>query len=139
MNSIWTDEKVEILKARRAEGLSCGVIAAEFGISRNAVIGKCTRLGIVGRALDPSTGRVKVRPPHARHTNLLIGPKSQGREIIELPIEPPQCEPVLFIDTRLDDCRWPVEGEGATMLCCGAQSIIGSSWCTYHRRKASAR
>ena len=40
----WTTERVELLKSRFDAGLSCREIAADIGVSRNAVIGKLSRL-----------------------------------------------------------------------------------------------
>ena len=42
----WTTERVELLKSHFEAGLSCRQIAAEIGVSRNAVIGKLSRLGL---------------------------------------------------------------------------------------------
>src|SRR3954470_1262885 len=42
----WTTERVELLKQHFEAGLSCRDIAAQIGVSRNAVIGKLTRLGL---------------------------------------------------------------------------------------------
>ena len=42
----WTDERVERLKNHFEAGLSCRQIAADIGVSRNAVIGKLSRLGL---------------------------------------------------------------------------------------------
>src|ERR1700732_69361 len=40
----WTAERLELLKRRFAAGLSCRQIADDIGVSRNAVIGKLSRL-----------------------------------------------------------------------------------------------
>src|ERR1700761_9222092 len=42
----WTDERLELLKSGFAAGLSCREIAATIGVSRNAVIGKISRLNL---------------------------------------------------------------------------------------------
>ena len=42
----WTDERVELLKNHFEAGLSCRQIAVDIGVSRNAVIGKLSRLGL---------------------------------------------------------------------------------------------
>ena len=42
----WTTERVERLKSHFEAGLSCREIAADIGVSRNAVIGKLSRLGL---------------------------------------------------------------------------------------------
>ena len=36
----WTSERVEQLRAYVAAGLTCGQIALEIGVTRNAVIGR---------------------------------------------------------------------------------------------------
>jgi GcrA cell cycle regulator len=46
----WTDERTELLKKLWGSGLSCSQIAEKFGdCTRNAVLGKLTRLGLPGR------------------------------------------------------------------------------------------
>src|SRR5271169_4251771 len=42
----WTDERIALLKSRFEAGLSCREIAADIGVSRNAVIGKLSRLNL---------------------------------------------------------------------------------------------
>src|SRR6516164_2042174 len=42
----WTIERIALLKNRMNAGLSCGQIAQELGVTRNAVIGKANRLGL---------------------------------------------------------------------------------------------
>src|SRR5258707_15884543 len=42
----WTSERIELLKRCLHAGLSCGQIAREIGVTRNAVIGKMNRLGL---------------------------------------------------------------------------------------------
>ena len=46
MRMTWTEERVALLKARVDAGLTCAQIAREIGVSRNAVIGKVSRLGL---------------------------------------------------------------------------------------------
>src|ERR1700742_2772604 len=49
----WTAERLELLKRHFAAGLSCREIAADIGVSRNAVIGKLARLNLTrGRAVS---------------------------------------------------------------------------------------
>src|ERR1700680_865864 len=51
----WTAERIELLKNRFEAGLSCRQIADDIGVSRNAVIGKLSRLN--------ATRDGEVRPP----------------------------------------------------------------------------
>ena len=40
----WTTDRIELLKSHFEAGLTCREIAASIGVSRNAVIGKLSRL-----------------------------------------------------------------------------------------------
>ena len=42
----WTTERLELLKSRFEAGLSCREIANHIGVSRNAFIGKLSRLNL---------------------------------------------------------------------------------------------
>ena len=42
----WTPERIELLKNRFEAGLTCREIACDIGVSRNAVIGKLSRLNL---------------------------------------------------------------------------------------------
>jgi len=55
----WTTERLELLKSRFEAGLSCRQIACEIGVSRNAVIGKLSRLNLTrdGEARPPARKR----------------------------------------------------------------------------------
>jgi len=46
----WTAERLELLNKLRGEGLSASQIAAELGVTRSAVLGKCHRLGLARKA-----------------------------------------------------------------------------------------
>src|SRR5580658_4928383 len=45
-DNTWTTERIELLKSHFTAGLSCREIANEIGVSRNAVIGKLSRLNL---------------------------------------------------------------------------------------------
>src|SRR5215216_1664268 len=65
----WTEEHIELLKHLLMQGLSASQIAAELGggASRNAVLGKAHRLGLVRHETKvPGTPRspMPLRPPN---------------------------------------------------------------------------
>src|SRR5262245_36247523 len=72
----WTTERIALLKDRICAGFSCGQIARELGVSRNAVIGKTNRLGLsrfknaMPRHSKQSRARQSVRPGTLRQRNL---------------------------------------------------------------------
>src|SRR5439155_9704449 len=60
----WTDERIERLKQHFEAGLSCREIAADIGVSRNAVIGKLSRLNLMrGRTIDDRQVQDRVPAP----------------------------------------------------------------------------
>ena len=140
----WTDERITLLKALWADGLSAGQIAGELGgITRNAVIGKVHRLGLVGRAAR--TPRAASTPRAPRYV-----PRPAVRQSGDFPPVAPEPEPPAVVDdleipaeqrrTLLqltpDTCRWPI-GEPSTpdFYFCGAKPGDGV-YCPHHARIA---
>jgi len=148
----WTDERVEILKRRWAEGLSASQIAAELGgITRNAVIGKVHRLGLSGRAKSPSSAAPRPRKPRAHSQMLRVSrPTVRGNTALahayEYDTEP---EPELIdniiplgqrrslLELTEETCRWPIGDPGsADFFFCGGQTLTSLPYCAYHSRVA---
>src|SRR5713226_3963352 len=71
----WTAERLERLKSRFEAGLTCRQIAAEIGVSRNAVIGKLSRLGLTRD--KPPGGEARPARPRER----------RGRSVPRLQLE----------------------------------------------------
>lgn len=140
-SSPWSDERVELLRRLRClEGLSCSQIAkllSQTGhkFTRNAVIAKCDRLGLVA-------------PAHLGKQRTLqatrIASRSKAPVGWRKPTKPPELKPALFTPhppvkgasaVRFDARRWDqcpmfVEGERALAdgFVCGAPVTHGS-WC----------
>src|ERR1700746_2500473 len=88
----WTTERVELLKLRFAEGLSCREIAADIGVSRNAVIGKISRLNLT---------RDKGRTQTLRQKDTAPRPKASVRlRQLLIKIVPAEPEPEPFIEAE---------------------------------------
>jgi GcrA cell cycle regulator len=140
----WTDERVELLKNHFAAGLSCREIACEIGVSRNAVIGKLSRLNLTrensGEARHPPRTRdAKARRPRAV-------PRLQYQMLRNLYAE---AQPA-FDDESINDknrcsllelseerCRWPINTPGAEDFCfCGNRPLETLPYCAGHTRLA---
>jgi GcrA cell cycle regulator len=140
----WTDERIELLKKHFEAGLSCREIAADIGVSRNAVIGKLSRLNLTrGRTADE-------RRPTARRAdaprNTTAVPRLQFEMLATIYGEteaPRPCEPIdeanrcSLLDLAENRCRWPISSPGADDFCfCGNASPDGQPYCAGHSRLA---
>ncbi|MDB5612119.1 MAG: GcrA cell cycle regulator [Bradyrhizobium sp.] len=57
----WTNERAETLRQRWASGATSSNIAAEFGISRSAVMGKLKRMNLFGTRRKPEPMQIRCR------------------------------------------------------------------------------
>jgi GcrA cell cycle regulator len=139
----WTDERLELLKARFAAGLTCRQIAGEIGVSRNAVIGKLSRLNLSreknGDAPRPARkeaakGRRAKSVPRLQYQmlrTLYAGPQPETDE----PIPSEHCCSLLELSEQR--CRWPISTPGAADFCfCGNTPVEGLPYCAGHTRLA---
>lgn len=149
----WTDERVTLLRERFALGWTTRQIgrSAEFGCGHNAVISKLHRIGLRRRSrtqaatdtdlLQRLTKPKKAKTPRAKQVR--VQSYGSGLRLVETPapmaadLEPEtSATAVNFMQLEPHHCRWPVEGEGAAMLCCGADKLDGFSYCARHARMA---
>lgn len=132
----WTSERVEKLKALQARKLSGSAIAAEFGVTRNTVLGKLARLGLKCESVPP-TRRGSRKPSLKRAVELKSGSKvaptrrggdaqrrgatafNFGRQSARPPSHdqaervasaalPITASPCALLDLTNERCRWPL-------------------------------
>ncbi|WGD56228.1 GcrA family cell cycle regulator [Bradyrhizobium sp. CB1650] len=140
----WTDERIALLKQHFEAGLSCSEIAADIGVSRNAVIGKLSRLNLTrGRTSDERRLRDKSFAP-ARTSKAMPRLQYEMLATIYGETEPPVIlEPIdeanrcSLMDLGENRCRWPISTPGADDFCfCGNVAPDGQPYCTGHSRLA---
>jgi GcrA cell cycle regulator len=142
----WNPERVALLRNFVGAGLTCSQIAAEIGVTRNAVIGKIHRLGLgPGR---PAAAPGRACPPRTRRPRL-----SSQRQLLRLIAADAthatggaarEAEPVdsaqrcSLLELAQGKCRWPVgHGSGAAdFVFCGNEAVEGFSYCAGHARLA---
>lgn len=142
----WTPERVEQLRNFVVNGLTCSQIAAEIGVTRNAVIGKIHRLGLSpGR---PPGAAVRSCPPRRRQPRpvnqrrLLRLMWSEGARVADTAAAPAavdSAQPCSLLDLERGKCRWPVSepADGAgDFVFCGNTAVDGFSYCAGHARMA---
>jgi GcrA cell cycle regulator len=133
----WTAERVELLKSRFEAGLTCREIAADIGVSRNAVIGKITRLN-----LSRADG-VERMPEQARSPRAPRPRRASQRQLLRAlrPALPPEPEPCSehrcsLLELSEENCRWPISSLGPAVWFCGNPRAKGFAYCAGHARIA---
>lgn len=138
----WTTERVEALKIHFQAGLSCREIAAEIGVSRNAVIGKISRLNLIRdkggviRAVnkEPATPRPR-GAQKLRQILLKSFPPQPEAQAVEEPIH--NGHTCTLFELSNETCRWPISTPGQDDFCfCGNRPIDGMPYCLGHSRLA---
>ena len=152
----WTTERVDQLRHFVTAGLTCSQIAAEIGVTRNAVIGKIHRLGLSpgrprGRQPSALAQRMRAtrsvpalpRPPRSPIAQLLRAmTRPEGANVVRFPgategspVESVKRCSLLELDSS--GCRWPLSDPGkADFGFCGNESVAGVSYCAGHARLA---
>lgn len=136
----WTSARVELLKRHFEEGLTCREIAASIGVSRNAVIGKLSRLGLTRGPTD-----TEQRTTTARARAAKSGPRQQlqilravyenGEPVCEAPVA--STRPCSLFELSEERCRWPISTPGAEdFRFCGNMPLDGLPYCAGHTRLA---
>lgn len=118
----WTPQAIQRLREMIAEGCTGQQVADDLGggLSRNAVIGKASRLGLTWPS-KPVRAEPEPPPPEPEP-------------------EPPPDGPVHFLDRPPGRCIWPLWEHPARIgLVCGAVTERpGTAYCCEHHRLAWA-
>jgi hypothetical protein len=131
----WNDEAISDLRRMKAEGKSFSEIAAALrGPSRNACIGKATRLGIVSaKPAAPSAKPARAaRPPREPKPR-----RPKPLKVVAIKPEPPprlsdNRKGVPFLDARPGQCRWPLWDHLTPFEAkeiCGEPAMPGRPYC----------
>jgi GcrA cell cycle regulator len=137
--SIWNDAaKLEMARELFYAGASASETALRIGgVSRNAVIGKWHRLGLVRAPKQRSRLRSEGSRTARHKERIARTPKRLPPTFFAEPL-PPAVETdvarVSFADLEKHHCRWPV-GE-PTAGFCGCKPLDGLPYCEPHARRA---
>ena len=135
----WTTERVELLKSHFEAGLSCREIAVNIGVSRNAVIGKLSRLGLTRgefntEARPARKERAAKSIPRLQY-QMLRTVYEDGEPVPSAPVVSEQrCS---LLELSKQRCRWPISTPGAEDFCfCGNTPLERAPYCAGHTRLA---
>lgn len=139
---------IDRLKELHARDRSFGEIARALSqefhvrVSRNAAIGKATRIGLPKRAMTPaergarSANKAKTNRKVTRLQSAGVGIVRRARVSVEefqarladvVPLH------LAFNELQPDSCRYPY-GDGPNYTFCGCEKLPGLSYCEPHRR-----
>jgi GcrA cell cycle regulator len=138
----WNDQTVERLRQLINEGNSATRIGLALGCTRNAVIGKASRMKIPLATTNRPVGSMTYsRSKRASDRRRLEYEAVHGHlPDFELPAERlPERGPVIrktIIQGLTErDCRWPMgHVEGEQTFCC-EETVAGYSWCEAHKKR----
>jgi GcrA cell cycle regulator len=142
MNSTWTAARDAMLIEAYNAGLSYSWIAAEIGgVSKNACIGRASRLGLAKRktAPKPQTKRKAAPKEGAQRPDIAIRKAATAPKVVAPykpkpdPIKPGR---VPLIQLTEDTCRWPSGDRPEDVRYCGLRPVDGSPYCETHTRAA---
>jgi GcrA cell cycle regulator len=155
----WTAERIELLQTLWLDGKSAAEISRALGegVSRNAVMGKVSRLGFTdqSRALPALAPRrqeaislPRPRPAIPKPPSVavctpaapVVEAETTLTQKIQEPIETvvvPFSKRVTLEELEANMCRWPMEHPLSADICyCGAQKLDKVSYCAPHQRVA---
>ena len=143
----WTAERLELLKSRFEAGLTCRQIADDIGVSRNAVIGKLSRLNLTREKRDDILRMPRRARKHAAQERRPRSvPRLQYQMLQTLYAEPQSLadnQPIhsdhccSLLELSEERCRWPISTPGAADFCfCGNTPLDGLPYCPGHTRIA---
>ena len=151
MLQIWTHARVDLLKQLWGNGLKAHKIAAEIGgVTRNAVIGKAHRLGLVNQKKNGLKVHAEEQKLHQIRSTKKHRPRVQLLEDRFLPPTPipaghpddlkiPLHQRRTLIELHNYACRWPLGDpqQPGFAFCGGAADLSNRSpYCTLHSKRA---
>lgn len=129
LTQLWNEEGYSAAQCARALNVELGT-----NFSRNAVIGKATRIGLAKRGPSMNERRTM---PRLQAPRLPSVPRVV-RAVVEEPMEAIGGLTTLSAGAQVNACRWPmgdmIPGEGYSL--CGRQQMIKSPYCEGHARVA---
>ena len=136
----WSEEQDRYLIRQWVAGIPTPMIAATLGITRNAAIGRISRLGIMseGRRKASVPMRTRREPTEPKQAAPRPPASPKPPKPVRSPPKPPAAPPVdgvgLMELRHGRDCAFPVVAAGADTRYCGAP-VDDGSYCEAHRKR----
>lgn len=134
----WKSEQAVELEECWKAGMTSGEIATRLGVTRNAVIGKAGRLGLLG---ERQKKEQRVAPTRKERV-IALGPKTPPSVMqrVETVLKvgeadkPSEGNGISLVDLRAGVCHWPIpkRDKSGLRMYCGAHAPSGT-WCGPHK------
>jgi GcrA cell cycle regulator len=156
----WTEEQDNRLRALWDEGHSTAQIGYRMGKTKNAIVGRAHRMGLVSRPspiinaggpraprpLARATRERAVRLPALASIAAVVAPRVEGRarqeaqharvSVVAQPLQVEEAPRVVFKPRKPTACCWPTgEGKGIRFEC-EAVARPGKPYCGFHHAQA---
>jgi hypothetical protein len=141
LNTRWSAESVAYIRTLANEGRSGREIAAQFGVTRNTVIGVCYRnkisLGGTGtlsqkRVLNANVPTLAQKRKEARQRR--AAPLKAPKPVLQPVFTPEHPTGILVHQLTNHTCRWPVHDTLPGRYC--GQHTESGSYCAHHHARA---
>lgn len=153
-STFWTEERTALAAKEFSGGKSAREVAEMLGTTRNAVIGKMHRIGVLGVYKRNSKGVPAAKPRQRASAPRKFKPSpvastaprkppaptfGNGFQIAAKPLPANKPQPRLEVvpptakhwsERAFGQCSWPVAGEGADVFSCCRP--VDGRWCAEH-------
>ena len=133
----WSDKKVEKLYKLFSDGVGLSKIAENLGVSKNAVVGKISRMGWPRRP-NPVKREPSDAPKSPAATQKPTRAASEQAARLPIPTQPLAPAVLRPNPHRQAPCSWPTS-DGRPWTFCGAPSAAGKPYCEAHVKLAYER
>jgi len=128
IETTWTMERITLLKDRMRAGFSCGQIARELGVSRNAVIGKTNRLG-----LSRFKNAIPGQSPRTVTRQKILRALWAKPQIAFAKLSSESVKACSLLELQQWHCRWPMgDPTSEDFGFCGNRPVAGLPYCPAH-------
>jgi len=148
MANLWTDEASDLAASLWREGFSGGQIASALGahgvkVSRNSVLGKLFRMGLVGAStitrntslVSKRNGRMRAQAKELRKLVACEKPRAATVKAKPQAVRPSvEVDPlnVPLLELQAFQCRAVTDPTRFAQRFCGHMRVEGRAWCAAH-------
>lgn len=133
--TLWTADEDEILIRMRKQGYSYTKIGQKIGVSRNAAIGRGSRIGVEKKTRAPRTSRTYARVPDKKHRkDLSCNFAEKSHDHFPAVNDPTTVDGIVLEQLSSRTCKWPIGHPGDDdFRFCGKPPVGGRPYCERHQ------